>query len=105
MGMTTIENADALVTVEPGARTSQMVLSGDGARVVVFAFDTGTALTEHRAPGPILVQALAGHLTFTAEGVTTDLRPGGVIHLDAGIPHAVHALEPSKMLLTLIRKD
>lgn len=102
MALTAIENPTALVTVEPGARTAQLALSADGVRVVVFAFDTGAELTEHTAPGPILVQALEGHLTFTADGETKDLRPGGFLHLDARIPHAVKALEPSKMMLTII---
>ncbi|WP_029144763.1 cupin domain-containing protein [Microbacterium luticocti] len=103
MGMTTIDNVDALVAVEPGRRTSQVALSGEGARVVVFAFDAGAELTEHTAPGPIVVQALSGCLAFSAEGRTHELRPGSLLHLDARIPHSVRALEPSKMLLTLIR--
>ncbi|WP_417564326.1 cupin domain-containing protein [Microbacterium sp.] len=105
MGMTALENLDALVTVEPGRRTAQLALSADGARVVVFAFDTDAELTEHSAPGPILVQALDGRLTFTAEGRTAELVPGGLIHLDARIPHSVKALEPSKMMLTIIRAE
>ena len=105
MGITAVENIDALVVVEPGKRTSQVGLSADGVRVVVFAFDTGAELTEHTAPGPIVVQALEGHLTFTAEGVTKHLQPGGILHLDARIPHAVRALEPSKMMLMLLRKS
>ncbi|QAY60357.1 cupin domain-containing protein [Microbacterium protaetiae] len=104
MGITAIENIDALVVVEPGTRTSQVALSGDGVRVVVFAFDAGAELTEHTAPGPIVVQALEGHLTFTAEGITKHLRPGGILHLDARIPHSVRAVEPSKMILMLLRK-
>ncbi|GAA3765328.1 hypothetical protein GCM10022240_16950 [Microbacterium kribbense] len=105
MAMTVIEHPDALVEIEAGTRNAQMALSGDGVRAVVFAFDTGAELAEHTAPGPIVVQALSGHLTFTAEGVTKDLRPGALLHLDARIPHSVVALEPSKMLLMIIRKD
>lgn len=82
-----------------------MALAADGARVVVFGFDAGAELTEHTAPGPILVQALEGHLEFTAEGVTKDLRPGMLVHLDARTPHSVRAVEPSRMMLTIIRKD
>jgi len=104
MGITAVENIDALVVVEPGRRTSQVALSADGVRAVIFAFDTDAELTEHTAPGPIVVQALEGHLTFTAEGVTKHLRPGGILHLDARIPHSVLALEPSKMMLLLLRK-
>lgn len=105
MGMTALENVDALVAVEPGRRTSQLALAADGARVVVFGFDTGAELTEHTAPGPILVQVLEGRLAFTAGDVTKELAPGGLLHLDARIPHSVRALEPSKMMLTIIRRD
>ena len=84
---------------------SRSIAVGTGARVVVFAFDTGAELTEHTAPGPTLVQGLAGRPGFSAEGETVELLPGGLIHLDARVPHAVRATEPSKMTLTVIRQD
>lgn len=105
MTMTCVENVGSLVEVQKGTRTSQIALSADGVRVVVFAFDKDAELTQHTAPGPIFVQGLEGHLTFTAEGETRDLKPGTIIHLDARIPHALHAVEPSKMILTLMHRE
>jgi quercetin dioxygenase-like cupin family protein len=69
---------------------------------MLLALDTDQGLTEHSAPAPILVQVLAGRADFTAEGRTVELRPGGIIHLNARIPHAVIAREPSHVLLTLL---
>ena len=31
-----------------------------------------------------------------------DLVPGGLMHLDTRVPHAVRALEPSKLVLTML---
>ena len=104
MGMTVIDDLARTVEVEPGKRTSGVALAADGARVVVFAFDGGVELAAHKAPGPILLQALQGHLRVTADGETADLRPGGMLHIDAGVIHSVQAAEPSKMALTLIRR-
>lgn len=101
--MDVIPDLRETVVVEPGTRASRSVLSADGARVVVFAFDKDAELTEHSAPGPIIVQGLEGHVTFTAEGETVELRAGGLIHLAARIPHSVRAVEMSKMALILLR--
>lgn len=104
MTLTFIENLLDVVEIEAGKRASKLALSGDAARVLVFAFDAGAELTEHSAPGPILVQGLTGHLEFSTDEETVELRPGGMLHLDARVPHAVRALEPSKMLLTMLPK-
>lgn len=102
--MTAIDDLGALVTVEPGTRVSHAALAADGVRVVVFAFDAGTEMTEHTAPGPILLQVQSGHLRITTRDETVDLRPGGLVHIAARVPHAVVAVEPSVMQLTLIRR-
>lgn len=105
MDMTVVDDLGAVAEVEAGTRVSHIALAAEGVRVVVFAFDAGAEMTEHTAPGPILLQALSGHLEVTASGETVDLRPGGLVHIAGRVPHAVRAREPSKMVLTLIRRD
>jgi len=90
------------VPIEPGQRIIRKLFSASGARAMMLALDTGQGLTEHRAPVPILVQALDGTALFTAEGREVELRPGGIVHLDANVPHAVIATEPSHVLLMLL---
>lgn len=92
----------ALVAVQPESTVSRTVLRAEGARVVLFAFDAGQELTEHTAAVPVLLQALDGHLRITAAGRTLDLRPGGVLHLGTRTPHAVLAVEPSRLILTML---
>jgi quercetin dioxygenase-like cupin family protein len=76
---------------------------------VLFYFDTGQVLTEHTgqvltehtAAVPALLQVLDGHLRITADGRTVDLVPG-MVHLAARLPHALEAVEPSRLLLTML---
>jgi quercetin dioxygenase-like cupin family protein len=100
--MTDLADLRALVEVASDATVSRTVLRADGARLVLFAFDTGQELTEHTAAMPVLLQVLAGRLTVSAAGRSVELVPGGVIHLPARLPHAVVAHEPSRLLLTML---
>ena len=77
--------------------------SWEGVRAVVFAFSAGQELTEHRAPAPILLQALEGELRVAAEGRELVLRPGGILQLDAGTPHSVAADVDAKLLLCILK--
>lgn len=99
---TTIPDLRELVTVQPEATVSRTVFRSAGARVVMFAFDTGQELTEHTAAMPVLLQVLSGRLAITADGRTEDLVPGGLMHLDTRVPHAVYAHEPSILMLTML---
>ena len=100
--MTSLADLAQLVDVAPEATVSRTVLTAEGARVVLFSFDAGQELTEHTAAVPVLLQVLDGHLTITADGRTVDLRPGGLVHLAARLPHAVLAVEPTRMSLTML---
>lgn len=100
--MTAIPDLLTLAPVEAGKLGHHLVLETDAARVIVLAFEQGHLMKEHRAPRPLLLQALDGHLRITADERTVDLRPGGIMFLPAAMPHAVEAVEPSRLSLTLL---
>lgn len=100
--MTDLAGVAAMVDIQTDAIVSRTVLKAEGARLVVVGFDTGQVLSEHTAAVPVLLQVLDGRLTVTAEGRSVELAPGGLIHLGARVPHAVQALAPSRLLLTLL---
>lgn len=99
---TALADVTELVQVQPGATVSRTVLRAAGVRVVMFAFDVGQELTEHTAAMPVLLQVLEGRLGITADGRTEELLPGGLMHLDTRVPHAVFAHEPSLLVLTML---
>ncbi|WP_072687557.1 cupin domain-containing protein [Rhodococcus marinonascens] len=90
------------VETDPARPRSHRALVAEGARVVIFAFDADQELREHSAAFPILLQALSGHLRVTADDQTIDLRPGGLVHMTTRLRHAVTALEPSTLMLTML---
>jgi quercetin dioxygenase-like cupin family protein len=87
------------------ATTSRALLHNDVVRVVVFAFDTGEQLSEHTAAKPVVVQLLEGRMRFHLDGVDHQLAAGDVVYLAPGAPHALEALEPSRLSLVLINQE
>ena len=69
---------------------------------VLFSFDKDQALSEHTAAMPAVVQVLEGRLRIDADGQSVELVPGDILHFGTRLPHAVLALEPSKMLLLML---
>ena len=70
-------------------------------RVVLIAFAADARIREHRTEGRISIHVLSGHVQLRASGRTFNLRAGGLLALDHGVPHDVHALEESAILLTI----
>lgn len=85
-----------------GHPSATTVLDEDGVRVVAFEFGAGDALKEHAAPHPALVQVVRGRVNFTLPDGVVDLAPGRVLHLTAGLRHAVDAVEPTTLTVTLL---
>ena len=51
---------------------------------------------------PVILHTLEGALEIEADGRTVVLKPGDVIHFGTRLPHAVRALEPSKLALYML---
>jgi quercetin dioxygenase-like cupin family protein len=100
--MTYVPSLSGLVDVSPESTVSRTILKGEGARLVLFSFDTGQELSEHTAAMPVILQTVEGSLEVTASGETVTLAPGDVIHLPSRLPHTVLAKQPSRLLLTML---
>jgi quercetin dioxygenase-like cupin family protein len=89
---------------QPGAIVSRTIAKAKGGSVTLFAFDAGQELSEHTAPFDAFVQVLDGVVELTIGGEKVVARAGETVRMPAGIPHAVRALEPFKMILTMVRE-
>jgi quercetin dioxygenase-like cupin family protein len=86
---------------QTGKDRTVILLKTDSLRVIFRSFNEGASLPTHKAPGPITVQVLEGHIEFTAGTQTTPLRKGEVLALESGVPHSVKALSSSAILITV----
>lgn len=94
----------SLITPTDHGISSRVLAKNGGGTVTLFAFDAGEALSEHTAPFDALVLVLEGAFVLTIGGTPVEARPGTVVRMPAGIPHAVDASEPSRMLLIMLRE-
>jgi quercetin dioxygenase-like cupin family protein len=93
-----------LVTYQEGSVVSRQITKADAGNVTLFAFDKDQELSEHAAPFDALVHVLEGETEIKISGKPYHLKAGDAIIMPADEPHAVHALQKFKMLLTMIRK-
>jgi quercetin dioxygenase-like cupin family protein len=98
-----ITRLNELVGYQQGAVVSRTLLKQPSGTVTAFAFDAGQGLTEHTAKFDALVQILEGKAEITISNQPFELGSGDAILLPANAPHALTALTPFKMLLTMIR--
>lgn len=59
-------------------------------------------MPEHRVEGEMTLLCLEGEIAFDAHGRTTILRPGEMVYLAGGEPHAVRANKDAVALLTIL---
>lgn len=102
MPATVIADLATELEVPTDGTLSRVLYRDDRLRVVGFAFDTGQELTEHTSALPVVIQVVTGRLSLTLAGEKTEAGPNSWIHLPARLPHTVHALEPTIMLLTML---
>ena len=70
--------------------------------VIRMVMHAGGEISEHKAPGEIIVQCLEGKIAFTVSGEPRELAAGQMLYLGAGEPHAVRCLDDASFLLTLM---
>jgi len=95
----------SLITPTDEGIASRVLARMGGGNVTLFAFDTGQELSEHATPFDALVLVLEGALTLTIGGTPVRATPGTIVRMPASVPHAVYALEPTRMLLIMLRDN
>ncbi len=93
------------VSYQKGSVVSRKILSGKRGNVTLFAFAEGEGLTEHTSPYDALVVVLEGQAAIRIADDEHQVAAGQAIRLPAGVPHALAANQPFKMMLTMIRHD
>ena len=93
-----------LVNYQEGSVVSRQITKAEAGNVTLFAFDQDQELSEHTAPFDALVHMLEGEAEIRISGKPFHLKTGDAIIMPADEPHALKAVQPFKMLLTMIRK-
>jgi len=101
--MPEIVNVKDWVAYQKGAVVSKTLVEKETGTVTLFAFDQGQALSEHTAPFDALVQVTDGQAEIRIAGVPFRVGEGQMIIMPANQSHALKALTPFKMMLTMIR--
>ena len=94
---------ESLVVPTPDGIASRIIAKTNGGNVTLFAFDGGQGLTEHTSPFEALVLVLDGACTLTIGGAPVHAVPGTIVRMPALVPHAVDAIEPTRLLLVMLR--
>lgn len=93
-----------LASYQEGSVVSRQITKEDAGNITLFAFDEAQELSEHTAPFDALVHILDGEAEVRISGTPYNLKAGDAIIMPANEPHALRALTPFKMLLTMVRK-
>lgn len=92
-----------LLDYQKNAVVSREIVHKNTGTVTLFAFDKGEGLSEHSAPFDALVQILEGEMEIRISGQPYTVKSGEFIIMPANDPHALSALSPAKMLLTMLK--
>lgn len=95
-----IKLVDYLDYVDGGIANIDIV-SKEGFRLVLMAFDAGEGLKPHKAPGDALVLALEGKANLLVGDKEVEIESGEQIVFPANVIHNVTAITRFKMLLIL----
>ncbi len=90
-----------IVPYQEGKIVNMDVVHNDKMKFVVMAFDEGTGLSEHAAPGEALIFALDGEAVIGYEGKDHLIKAGENFHFAKGGLHSVKATGKFKMALLL----
>jgi quercetin dioxygenase-like cupin family protein len=84
--------------------TSVALAKTENMELIRLVLPKERAMPEHRVEGEITLLCLQGEVVCDAHGTSTVLRPGEMLYLLGGVPHAIRANEDAVALLTILLK-
>jgi quercetin dioxygenase-like cupin family protein len=100
VGITKVKD---FVNYHSNAIVSKTIIEKKSGTITIFAFDKDQGLSEHTAPYDALVQIIDGKAEITINKKKFYPKKGEMLIMPANHPHALKAIEPFKMLLTMIK--
>lgn len=86
-----------VVNYQEGTVVNKFLVNSEHMKFVIKAFDAGTELPEHAAPGDVVVFALEGEGVIVYEGEEFPIKAGENFHFVKGGLHYVKATTQFKM--------
>lgn len=80
---------------------TQALFKAKDLEVMRIVLPAGKRVAEHSVPGSITVQCLGGQVELSMPGKTAILSAGQFAYLGGGVPHGLHALKDSDLLVTI----
>lgn len=102
--LSTPRKVEELLDYQDGSVVSRTLVKKATGTLTLFAFDEGEGLSEHSTPHDAMVEVLDGTVEITIGGEPHRVTAGQGLLLPANVPHALSAITPFKMLLTMIRE-
>jgi quercetin dioxygenase-like cupin family protein len=99
------QNLNQLINFQEGSVVSKEIVNKPTGTITLFAFDKGQGLSEHTAPYDAFVLITQGVADITVAGTKHQVKAGEMILMPANSAHALMAIEPFKMILTMIKSD
>jgi quercetin dioxygenase-like cupin family protein len=91
------------IEFEEGTIVSKTLVNSSALTMTLFAFDKEQGVSTHAAPGDAFVVCLEGTAEIELNGTKLSIKEGESLIMPAGAPHALKALTPYKMLLTVVK--
>ena len=99
-----ILNPKDLIAYQEGSVVSRMIVYKKSGTITLFAFDSGEGLSEHTAPFDAIASIIDGEAEISIGKSPFLLKEGQMIIMPANKPHALHAQQRFKMMLTMIHE-
>lgn len=83
----------------------KVLFETDFTKEIRIAMKKGVSMKKHQTSFPIVVEIVEGQIDFGVNDELLNLKKGGLIALDGGVPHDLKANEDSIVRLTLTKYD
>ena len=101
---TSFSNLSREIDIAEGSTVSKTLYQDATIKMVLFGFAAGQELSEHTAAVPAVLHFLDGKAEVTLGGERMVAEAQSLVHMPAQLPHSITALEPTRMLLLLIKQ-
>ena len=84
------------------AASTHTIVKTDVLEDIRIVLAAGKRLPPHQVPGEITVQCLEGKVDFFVGELKRELTVGAFLYMEGSGEHAVHAIEASSLLVTIV---